>query len=91
MVSRTREEQARTYNLFRRLDLMVRRGIIVGQVRDSILDMDKARNDAELKAAYAAARKHISEASRKSRSDPLVGDQNDSIPNSPFNGGQADS
>ena len=77
LVSRTREEQARTYNLFRRLDLLVQRGIIVADVRESILAMDKAKNDAELKAAYTDARKHISDASRKSRLGPLEGDQND--------------
>ena len=60
LVSRTSEEDNRTFIVYRKLDLLARRGIIDPQVCDYILQIDKANNDVSTeREAYTKARRLI--------------------------------
>ena len=59
LVSRARDEETRSFDIFRKLEFLSRQQVIDGHIRKCILDMDKARNDAELQQAYAEAREYI--------------------------------
>ena len=57
--SRTTDEDNRTFVIFRKADLLARRGAITGDLCSCILGIDKASNPADLKLAYVQARRHI--------------------------------
>ena len=60
LVSRTSEEDNRTFIVYRKLDLLARRGIIDPQVCYYILQIDKANNDVSTeREAYTKARRLI--------------------------------
>ena len=62
LVSRTSEEDNRTFIVYRKLDLLARRGIIDPQVCDYILQIDKANNDVSTeREAYTKARRLIAD------------------------------
>ena len=57
LVARTSEEDTRTFSIYRKLDMLSRRGVIHHRVCELILEIDQARNDsAKEKAAYNEAR-----------------------------------
>ena len=59
MSSRTTDEDNRTFNIFRKADLLARRGAITSDLCSCILGIDKADNPAALKLSYVQARRHI--------------------------------
>ena len=62
LVSRTSEEDNRTFAIYRKLDMLARRGVINPQVCRYILDIDQARNNsANEREAYTRARRLIAE------------------------------
>ena len=67
LVSRTGEEDTRTFLVYRKLELLARRGMVSPQVCEHILEIDKANNNsAAEKEAYDHARALIAEV------DPLA-------------------
>lgn len=65
LVSRTSEEDSRTFLIYRKLDMLARRGIINPQVCDYLLDIDRANNNsAAEKVAYERARSLIEDVDR---------------------------
>ncbi len=62
LVSRTSEEDNRTFIVYRKLDLLARRGIINPQVCDYILQIDQANNNVSVEQeAYTKARRLIAD------------------------------
>ena len=62
LVSRTSEEDNRTFAIYRKLDMLARRGVINSQVCRYILDIDQARNNSAMeKESYTQARRLIAE------------------------------
>ena len=57
--SRTTDEDNRTFVIFRKADLLARRGAVTSELCSCILGIDKAGSPAELKLAYVQARRHI--------------------------------
>ena len=65
LVSRTSEEDGRTFLIYRKLDQLARRGIISPQVCKYVLDIDRANNNsAAEKLAYERARSLIEDVDR---------------------------
>ena len=56
LVSRTRDEDNRTFLLFQNLDLLVRRDLIDGSIREHVLDIDGSRSPEQLQEAYQEAK-----------------------------------
>ena len=61
LVSRTSEEDNRTFIVYRNLDLLARRGIIDGDVCGHILEIDRSRDLAVVRVAYQRARDCMAE------------------------------
>ena len=60
--SRTSEEDNRVFSIYRKLDLLARRGVISGEVCDYILEIDRANNKTSTeREAYYNARQLIAE------------------------------
>lgn len=64
LVTRTSDEENRTFNLLRKLDRLVRRGVINGEVRQCIQKIDETNKQAELRDYYLQTRKYIAEANQ---------------------------
>ena len=62
LFSRASEEANLTFGVFRKMDSLVRRGVISGDVLDCVLRIDEAKHMASLNDAYTEARSHIIEA-----------------------------
>ncbi len=56
LVSRTRDEDNRAFLLFQNLDLLARRNLIDGSVREHVLAIDGSRTPEQLQAAYQQAK-----------------------------------
>lgn len=56
LVSRTRDEDNRAFNLFQNVDLLVRRNLIDGAVREHVLAIDGSRSPEQLAVAYREAK-----------------------------------
>ena len=69
LVTRTSDEENRTFNILRKLDRLVRRGVIEGEVRDCILIIDESNRQATLKEYYLKVRQYIREATPVDDSD----------------------
>ena len=62
LVSRTSEEDSRTFIVYRKLDTLVRRGIISSEISDCIVQIDLAKNNsASEERAYVKARQLIAD------------------------------
>ena len=61
LVSRTSEEDNLTFSIYRKLDLLARRGIINGDVCYHILRIDQSKDVGSQKDAYETARKYIAD------------------------------
>lgn len=70
LVSRTRDEEDKTFALFQKLDTLVERGILSAEVRKHMLVIDVSeRLPNSLRSAYASTRKCISDAKANSDDD----------------------
>lgn len=70
LVSRTRDEEDKTFALFQKLDTLVERGILSADVRKQMLVIDVSeRRPNSLRSAYASTRKCISDAKANSDDD----------------------
>ena len=70
LVTRTSDEERRTFNVFRKLELLARRGVISKTVVDSFISLDKyADSQRALRSVYGVIRMHIVSA-RKEVRDP---------------------
>ncbi len=70
LVSRTRDEEDKTFALFQKLDTLVERGILSSDVRKYMLVIDVSeRRPNSLRNAYASTRKCISDARANSDDD----------------------
>lgn len=73
LVTRTNDEQNRTFVILRKLDHLAKRGVIHrddnGDVRDCILSIDETNKQNELKRHYRRARGYIARATPESQSD----------------------
>ena len=69
LVTRTGDEENRTFSILRKLDRLVRRGVIAGEVRQCIMDIDETNNQAKLKDHYLKTRKYIADANPLDDSD----------------------
>ena len=71
--SRTSEEDNRVFSVYRKLDLLARRGVINPEACDYILEIDRANNDASTaKEAYYKVRRLIAEVDAKSLDEAEV-------------------
>ena len=62
LISRTGDEENRTFDVFRKLDLLAQRGVIDGNIRDCILRIDAPKDQNDLENAYGEARNYIAAA-----------------------------
>lgn len=62
LISRTGDEENRTFDVFRKLDLLAQRGVINGNIRDCILRIDAPKDQNDLENAYGEARNYIAAA-----------------------------
>ena len=69
LVTRTSDEENRTFGILRRLDLLVRRGVIDGSARDCILVIDESNKQATLKEYYLRVRGYIRDATPSNDAD----------------------
>ena len=73
LVTRTNDEQNRTFVILRKLDHLAKRGVLHrddhGDVRDCILAIDETNKQSELKRHYRRARGYIARATPESQSD----------------------
>ena len=69
LVTRTSDEENRTFNLLRKLDSLVKRGVIDGEVRECLRVIDESNKQATLKEYYLRVRKHIADATPVDDSD----------------------
>ena len=56
LISRTGEEESRTFSAFRRLEILVQRDVISPNFLDCVVLMDSPKDQAELESAYKEAR-----------------------------------
>ena len=56
LVSRTRDEDHRAFELFQNLDLLARRNLIDGSIREHVLAIDGSQSPEQLQAAYRQAK-----------------------------------
>ena len=61
-MTRTSDEENRTFSILRKLDSLVRRGVIDGEARQCIMVIDESNNQAVLKEYYLKTRKYIADA-----------------------------
>ncbi len=59
MSSRTTDEDNRTFSIYRKVDLLQRRGAVNSDICNCILGIDQADTPASLKLHYVQARRHI--------------------------------
>ena len=69
LVTRTSDEENRTFALLRKLDSLVKRGVIDGDVRECLRVIDESNKQATLKEYYLKVRKHIADATPGDDSD----------------------
>ena len=73
LITRTNDEESRTFNILRKLDRLVERGVIHkdenGDVRDCIVKIDETNKQDELEKHYRKARSYIAKATPKVDSD----------------------
>ena len=69
LVTRTSDEENRTFRIMRRLDSLVRREVINSEVRQCILVIDESNNQAVLKEYYLKTREYIASALPQNESD----------------------
>ena len=69
LVTRTNDEESRTFNILRKLDRLVRRGVINEDVRHCILVIDETNKQPILKEYYLKARGYIATATPENDSD----------------------
>ena len=69
LVTRTSDEENRTFRIMRNLDSLVRREVINSEVRQCILVIDESNNQAVLKEYYLKTREHIANALPQNESD----------------------
>ena len=69
LTARTTEEENRTFNLLRKLDGLVRRDVIDGEVRECIRIIDESNKQMVLKEYYISTRGYISHATPHNESD----------------------
>ena len=69
LVTRTSDEENRTFTILRKLDLLVKRGVIDGDVRECILTIDESNKQATLKEYYLKVRSYIANATPVDDSD----------------------
>ena len=69
LVTRTSDEENRTFTILRKLDLLVKRGVIEGDVRECILTIDESNKQATLKEYYLKVRSYIANATPVDDSD----------------------
>ena len=62
LVSRTRDEDSRLFALFQNIDLLARRNLIDGSIREHILDIDGSQSLEQLQKAYQQAKLCLSRA-----------------------------
>ncbi|MYE40944.1 MAG: hypothetical protein F4X27_12090 [Chloroflexi bacterium] len=62
LVTRTSDEENRTFSILRKLDSLARRGVIDGEARQCIMVIDESNNQAVLKEYYLKTRKYIADA-----------------------------
>ena len=68
LISRTGDEDIRTFSSFRKLDILVQRDVINRKILESVLRIDSPASGADLNEAYIEARCYISEARRNVKS-----------------------
>ncbi len=59
LVTRTNAEEYRTFVVFRKLDLLVRRGVISDRVREYVMRVGDSQDQGEIREAYTRARVEI--------------------------------
>ena len=69
LVTRTNDEENRTFSILRKLDSLVRREVIDGEVRGCIMVIDEANDQAVLKEQYLKTREYIARAVPQDDSD----------------------
>ena len=69
LVTRTNDEESRTFNILRKLDRLVKRGVIDEDVRHCILVIDETNKQPILKEYYLKARSHIANATPENDAD----------------------
>lgn len=62
LAARTQAEDDMIFELFQKLDLLIRRGVVDEAIREHILAIDASHSPQELKDAYLKARAHLSAA-----------------------------
>ena len=69
LVTRTNDEESRTFNILRKLDRLVKRGVIDGDVRHCVMVIDETNKQPILKEYYLKARSYIANATPENDSD----------------------
>ena len=69
LITRTNDEESRTFNILRKLDRLVKRGVIDEDVRYCIMVIDETNNQSTLKEYYLKARGYIANATPENDSD----------------------
>ena len=69
LVTRTSDEENRTFSILRKLDSLVRRDVINGDVRHCIMVIDESNNQAVLREHYLKTRSYIASAVPQDDSD----------------------
>ena len=69
LVTRTSDEENRTFLLLRKLDRLFKKGVIDGDVRECIMTIDESNRQATLKEHYLKVRSHIANATPVEDSD----------------------
>ena len=62
LVSRTRDENNRAFLLFQNLDMLARRNLIDGSIREYVLSIDGSQTQEKLQEAYLQAKRCLSQA-----------------------------
>ena len=70
LASRTSDEDNRTFSVYRKLDLLARRGVINGDVCYHILRLDQSKDAASQKDAYVKARQYIADVRPQDLNEP---------------------
>ena len=66
LISRTGEEESRTFSVYRRLNTLVSRGVVDRKVLNCVRRIDSPENQIDLRNAYSEARRYI----RSARNSP---------------------
>ena len=59
LITRTGDEDNRTFNVFRKMDILAQRGVVNEQILGCIMRIDSPKDRADLEAAYTQARNYI--------------------------------